>query len=161
YRDAVDSVAAQDMPYERHEAVADDVDADLPQLRPLDDLGKRGIDAHPRQVLEQPLAGHAHVLDLQPQAIPGRKVALRPGVFPVAPRLVRRVLLDHLVEDVALHEGVVEIEEQHRLKQRSWHARAPPLTARSSAGPESCRIAADGPPRSLAPSRRTPGGRTA
>src|SRR5439155_18305032 len=37
YRDAVDSVAAQDMPYERHEAVADDVDADLPQLRPFDD----------------------------------------------------------------------------------------------------------------------------
>src|SRR5439155_14885816 len=149
------------MPYERHEAVADDLDADLPQLRPFDDLGKRGIDAHPRQVLEQPLAGDAHVPDLQPQAIPVRKLPSRPGVFPVAPGLVRRVLLDELVEDVALHEGVFEVEEQHRLKQRSWHALAPPLTARSSAARESRSIAADGPPRSLAPRRRRPGGRTA
>src|SRR5205807_9204175 len=117
--------------YERNNAVADNVDADLPQLRPFDDLGKRGIDAHSRQILEQPLAGYAHVLDLQPQAIPGRKMPLRPGIFPIAPRLVRRVLLDDLVEHVALHQGIVEVEEQHRLKQRSWHAPAPPLATRS------------------------------
>src|SRR5207302_6551890 len=161
YRDAVDSVTAQDMPYERHKAVADNVDADLPQLRPFDDLGKSGIDAHSRQILEQPLAGYAHVLDLQPQAIPGRKMPLLPGIFPIAPRLVRRVPLDQLVENVALHERVVEVEKQHWLKQRSWHAPAPPLATRSSAGRESRRISADGPPPSIAPDRRTPGGRTA
>src|SRR5207245_5801712 len=129
--------------------------------RPSVKPGKRRLGAHPRHALEPARAGYAHGPDLQPQAIAGRKMPFRPGIFPVAPRLVRRVLLDDLVEDVALHEGVVEIEEQHRLKQRSWHASAPPLTTRSSAGRESRRIPADGPPPSPAPGRRTPGGRTA
>ena len=153
HRDVGDAVHLQHMADERQEAVAHDLHADLVALRPVDDLDEGGIDAHAGHVVEQALARHAHVLDLQPQAIARRQLAFAPGVFPVAPGLVGRIALDQLVEHIALREGVVEIEEQYRLKQRSGHWRAAPEAKRRiSAGVRPLRSARDRP---------TPGDRTA
>ena len=130
YRNAVHAVRAQHLDDERQEAVAHDVDRHAVPPGPRHDLGECRIDAHAFEVLEKRIARYAHVLDLQAQAVATRKLAGGPGVLPVAPGLVRRVGLDQLVEQVAVGQRVVEVEEQDRTMQH-----APPPRRISAALP--------------------------
>src|SRR5262249_5180121 len=108
-----------------------------------------------REMLEERRARYAHVLDLQLQAIARRQVAGGPRVLPVAPGFVGRVGLDQLIEQVAVGERVVEVEEErepmrHGRPPGAWPQALSP-TRRSPAGAA---------PRASARGRRRRGGRS-